>query len=386
MLYDVMVLGGGIVGAATAYSLVKQGKSVLLIDQFNPGHIHGSSHGDGRVVRFNYTESIYIEMAQLAYPAWQALSQAAGTPLIQETGLLEYGPEDCAPIDATVKLFDELNIPYERFQPDDDAIDRFPQYRFAARTQMLYQKAGAVAFATPAVRALWKLTDELGGDTIPNQRITQIDTGETITIHNASGDSWTGKSLVVAAGGWSGKLTEMLELEIPLEITQEVLAYFPVQNKNINHMIGHMPVMVDYHDLEHPFYTLPQVDVPGVKVGWHHVGTEADADARTTAPSHILEGIQNWVSQIYPHLLPEPIQVDTCLYSNTPDYHFVLDRHPAYENIVIGAGFSGHGFKFGPLLGDLLAALALDAEPAVSLDTFRLGRFAEGNLEKRLGA
>lgn len=384
MRYDVMVLGGGIVGASTAYSLAKQGNAVLLIDQFKPGHLHGSSHGDGRVVRFNYTEAIYIEMAQLVYPAWQALSDAAGIPLIQETGLLEYGPKDCAPIDATAKLFDDLNIPYERFAVED-VVNRFPQYRFAAHTQLLYQKAGAVAFATPAVRALWKLTEDLGGKTI-NQRITQIDVGETITLSNKMGDTWTGNKLVMATGGWSAKIAEMLELALPLEITQEVLAYFPVQNERINHTIGHMPVMIDYHDLANPFYTLPQVDVPGVKVGWHHVGTETDADARTAASPHILEGIQGWVSQIYPHLLPDPIQVDTCLYSNTPDYHFVLDHHPTYDNVVIGAGFSGHGFKFGPVLGDLLAALALDEAPAIALDAFRIGRFAEGNLEKRLGA
>jgi glycine/D-amino acid oxidase-like deaminating enzyme len=98
MIYDALVLGGGIVGAAAAYALVKDGLRVALIEQFEPGHTRGSSHGDGRILRFNYSEAIYVEMALLAYPAWEALGQAAGQPLIQKTGLIEYGPPGSLPI------------------------------------------------------------------------------------------------------------------------------------------------------------------------------------------------------------------------------------------------------------------------------------------------
>ncbi|MEO1288354.1 MAG: FAD-dependent oxidoreductase [Chloroflexota bacterium] len=171
---DVIVLGGGIVGASTAHALVNKGKSVRLVDQYQAGHKRGSSHGDGRVVRFNYTEAIYVEMAMHAYKAWDDLSARVGDPLIKRTGLLEYGPVGDESIQLSERILQDYDIPYEPLSVEQ-ARERFPQYAFPDEGEIIYQPDGAVALATSAVKALWQLFEADGGILQPNTRITQID-------------------------------------------------------------------------------------------------------------------------------------------------------------------------------------------------------------------
>lgn len=386
--YDVMVLGGGIIGASTAYALANKGKSVLLIDQFEAGHPHGSSYGDGRVVRFNYTEAIYVEMAMMGYPAWQRLSQAAGKTLIQKTGLLEYGAADCVPIKASEAQLKQYKLAYKKLTPDE-ANQRFPQFHFAENATIIYQAEGAVAFATPAVKALWRLFRGKGGTTITGKRIADITVNdESVTLTDTDGVDCIAAKVVIAAGGWAKQMLATTGLDIPIEVTQEILAYFPPKDDSISHQIGIMPVAIDYHDhLEDPFYCLPIVDIGGVKMGWHHTGSIVQPDDERVIPEAILDGMRGWIARFFPHLQTEPLEIHTCLYSNTPDYHFILDKHPQHDNIVIAAGFSGHGFKFGPILGELLARLTLDETLPLSLETFALSRFNDpSKIHRRVGA
>jgi monomeric sarcosine oxidase len=386
MNYDVLVLGGGVVGAATAYALQRQGQRVALFEQFEPGHTRGSSHGDGRIVRFNYSEAIYVEMALLGYPAWERLTQAAGRELKQQTGLIEYGPRHSPPIEASESHLRQFGLPYERLTPNE-AMQRFPQFHFAEDATVLYQAAGGVAFASPTVLALWRLFQDSGGTAMSGQRIDRIEIETDGVILHSRDQRWRGRNLVLAAGGWSAQLAAALELHLPIEVTQEVLAYFPSQDGSVDHHVGVMPAMIDYHDQERQFYCLPQVEIPGVKVGWHHSGLVVDADQRGPRPDWIVAGMQDWIRLVFPHLAPAPIEVLDCLYSNTPDYHFILDRHPRFEHVVIGAGFSGHGFKFGPIVGEILADLVLGKEPPLNLPTFALARFDQPDrLQRRSGA
>lgn len=383
--YDVIVLGGGIVGAASAYHLAQSGLKTLLVDQFEPGHKRGSSHGDGRVVRFNYTEAIYVEMARLAYTAWDALSTAAGRPLWQKTGLVEYGPQGHEAIAQSEQVLRRFDLPYERLT-SQVANGRFPQVQFAPDTDIIYQGDGAVAFATPAVQALWRLASAAGADTLTGTRVTDIDLdNEMLRLQTAEGVLLQASRLVVTVGAWAGNMLQQLGLDIPLEVTQELLSYFAPTN-DVDHRVGHMPVLIDYHT-EAPFYSVPQIDVPGVKVGWHHTGTVVDPDNPQAATEHLLAGTQGWVERVFPHLSTAAIHTETCLYTNTPDYHFIMDHHPQHQNIVVGAGFSGHGFKFGPLLGEILSCLVQEKAAPVTLDTFSLARFdTPEQLQKRIGA
>jgi monomeric sarcosine oxidase len=387
MSFDVIVLGGGIMGASTALALVNAGKKVLLLEQFQAGHIKGSSHGDGRIVRFNYTEGIYVEMAKLGYPAWERLSRDAEESLLMRTGILEYGPLGNREVQESENQLKLHGIPYETLS-HAEAANRFPQYRLKENTEIIYQPEGAIARATPSVLATWKLFQARGGTALTGQRISKLELSpEHVKVTSLNGDSWEAESLVVTTGSWSKDMIGALGMSLPLLPTQETLAYFAPKENAPSHRVGDMPIMIDYHDAENPFYCLPIVEVQGVKLGWHHTGKVIHPDDERETPTAILEGMRDWIAQTFPYLQPREIEIASCLYTNTPDYHFILDKHPRYENIVIGAGFSGHGFKFGPIIGEILAMLVMGQASPLSLETFRINRFeSNDDLERHLGA
>jgi monomeric sarcosine oxidase len=390
--YSTIVIGGGIVGASTAEALLRKGEKVLLIEQFVPGHTRGSSHGDGRIIRFAYPEPIYVQMAQLAYPAWEHLAQRTGKRFILPSGGWDCGPADSPQLAELEQNFQRFNIPYERLTATE-SNKRFPQFYLPEGSEAIYQADAGVVRASAAVLALWGLIESYGSHvTLKNVRVTDIQViGENIVEVRAGEGIYRANRVVVATGGWSRKVLAQTGLELPLVPTQELVAYFAAADE-VDHRVGAMPVFIDYHTPD-AFYGLPQVDVPGVKVGWHHTGPILDPDHPEAASTeaHLsarVDALKTYVAERFPHLnYRETIDVITCLYTNTPDYHFVLDRHPNHPEIVIGTGFSGHGFKFGPVLGDMLAALVLDEQPILPLDTFAIARFgAMERLVKRTNA
>lgn len=385
MFYDTIILGGGIMGAATADALLQRGQRVLLVEQFEPGHTRGSSHGDGRIIRFAYPEPIYVEMAMLAYPAWDTLIARAGEPLMQTTGGWDCGPADSLELHELEANFQHFAIPYERLTAHE-SNRRFPQFHLDEGSEAIYQSEAGVLFASRAVLALWRLVRAAGATTVTGERVAEVASdGEQVTVTTAVGSQWRAKRLIVTAGGWAKGVLAGLGLDLPLLITQEQVAYFAPQD-DLDHRAEVMPVFIDYHP-GNPFYGLPQIEIPGVKVGWHHMGQPIDPDHPQPLDPANLEATQRFVGARLPHLSQTPIEQLPCLYTNTPDYHFILDRHPALPNIIIGSGFSGHGFKFGPVIGSILAALALDEPPPLTLDTFSLSRFtAPTPLPRRTGA
>ena len=385
MFYDILVLGGGIMGAATAATLARQGRRVALVEQFEPGHTRGSSHGDGRIIRFAYPEPIYVEMAMLAYPAWAEASARAGRPLTQRTGGWDCGPAEGIHLDELEANFRAFGIPFERLSARESNA-RFPHFHLDEGSEAIFQADGGVVFATPAVRAFWADAQRAGAECFTGARVVAIEPlAEGVRLRAEDGRTWEGARLVVTAGGWAGPLLRQTGLDLPLVPTREQVAYYLPADGAPDHRAGAMPVFIDYH-LDDAFYGLPEIEVPGVKVGWHHTGPAVDADAPGGFDEAAIEGVNRFIAARFPQLRPEPATRLTCLYTNTPDYHFILDRHPALPQIVIGTGFSGHGFKFAPVIGAILAALATDAPPPVALDAFAIARFGGSGLVRRTGA
>lgn len=384
--FEIIVLGGGIAGAATAKTLAQRGVRVLLIDQFEPGHDRGSSHGDGRIIRLAYPEPIYLQMARLAYAGWEQLAAEAGEPLTRISGGLDCGPVGSSNLAELAANFERHGVSYEHLSAAE-SNRRFPHFHLEPGSEAIFQADAGVAFATPAVKALWRLARQFGAATVTGQRIEQIIIeNDGCRLRSESGQSWAATRLVITAGGWLPKLLPQLNLALPLAVTQEQVMYFPV-NGSLSHRAGDMPVLIDHHHTPQ-FYALPQIEIPGVKVGGHHTGPQVNPDQRPPVDERNVAAVQAFVSRRFPRLNANaPTRVTRCLYTTTPDHHFILDRHPELASVVIGGGFSGHGFKFGPALGQILAALALNEPPPLALDTFAIRRLTHPTqLDARTGA
>ncbi|MDA8019684.1 MAG: N-methyl-L-tryptophan oxidase [Thermoanaerobaculia bacterium] len=393
---DVAVVGGGIMGAATAWQLTQRGARVALCDALRPGHDMGSSHGAGRIARFTYSESIYLEMARRSFDRWSEVEKTADVTLLETTGSWECGPEHSGELAELIEALERHRIPHEIW----DSVEsnrRFPHFNLPRTSRAVFQRDGAVLRAERAWRSLWHLLQVAGAALLADAPVLSLDIGPRGVSFRAGATLVRAGVVVVTAGAWSRELVQPTGLDLPLTVTRETIAYFaPASNASASatdHRVGAMPTLIDYHSPQ-PFYALPMfedsTEEPGVKIGWHHAGHEieptripnthfggGDADAK------IVERLVSYVGDRFPFLQMRPLHATSCLYTNTPDYHFVLGRHPGQPRVVIGTGFSGHGFKFAPVVGEILADLATDTEPCFDLGLFRPQRFAEGPSPRR---
>lgn len=412
---DVVIIGGGIMGAATAWQLTRRGVRVALCDALQPGHEVGSSHGDGRIARFTYSESVYLEMARHSFERWAEVEKAAGVTLVETTGSWECGADDSAELTELIGALESHGIHHEVWDATE-SNRRFAHFTLPRTSRAVYQKDGAVVRADRAWRALWHLLHVAGAHLLPDAPVMALEVGSTASagVRLKAGRTEVHADVaVVTAGAWSRGLLLPTGLDLPLTVTRETVAYFtPAANaltSMADHRIGAMPTLIDYHG-EDPFFALPILDeppaddgearpTPGVKVGWHHAGKEI---VPTKIPSRrfgagdadpdVVNRVVSYVGDRFPYLQMRPLRAVSCLYTNTPDYHFVLGRHPRHPNVVIGTGFSGHGFKFAPVVGEALADLATTdsasgsepgTETSFDLHLFRPERFAEGPTPKR---
>lgn len=372
---DVLVLGGGVVGVAAALALAGRRQRVLLVERFEPGHAHGSSHGDGRIFRFSYPEAVYLEMAAQAKAGWLWLQAEAGEEWLVLCGNWDAGPAGCRELVEIEANLTRAGLPCRRLTAGESNA-RFPRLRLPPGSEALFQPDGGLLRADRALAALWRLARRAGVECVTGETVTGIEAGDAgVAVATASGRRHAARRLVLAAGAWSRELAAGLGLRLPLTVTQEQVAYFRPR-EGVDHGPDALPTFIDYHESRY-VYGLPQVAVPGVKVGLHHAGRVlADPGQRQPADPDNLAAVAAFVRDRLPHLSPEPFQVTTCLYTTTPDRHFLLDRHPALPRVVLATGGSGHGFKFAPVLGEIAAALALDEEPPVTLETFALTRYS----------
>lgn len=384
--YDLVIIGGGVMGAAAAVAGAESGRAVLLLEQFQPTHNQGSSHGDCRIVRISYPEPFYVTMAQQALTLWDKLAHTAGRTVRYTTGEWNCGPPQSPQLAELVQNLNACHIPFEELTATE-SNGRFPHFYVTDPIEIIYIPSSGIIIADAAVQLLWEIAQDKGATLQPHTRVTSIEpTANGVTLHTAADEIIHAAKLIVAAGGWTKQLMAPLGLDLPLTVTQEQVAYF-AERGPVNHDYNHMPVFLDYHTAE-PFYGLPHVQKMGVKVGWHHTGKPIQPDEPRWLDDENQAAVQSFIGRRLPHLNPQTVlERHTCLYTDTPDLHFILDTHPAYPQIVLGCGFSGHGFKFAPLIGEILVDLALEKDTVTDLRPFALGRFQEqAPLLRRTGA
>jgi sarcosine oxidase len=352
---DIVVIGAGITGVATARALAQAGRGVIVVEQFEPGHDRGSSHGGSRIFRLSYDDPHYVRLAQGALQSWRELEAECGEQLIVPTGGLDFGPIAAE----NARALASCGVRHELLSGAEVA-ERWP-IAGAATEQALFQPDGGTTLADRAYSALLDAAVDAGAVVVDRCRVTAIEPGRGSVRVSTDGDEIIANACVVAAGAWAAGLLSGISIELPVVPTRETVAYFRLPGAlALPPVIDDAVPDAEEHGLRRPGLINFALAEPGVglKAGLHHAGPPADPDETGAPDPAIIRWVSKWVARRYPGIDPEPIRTQTCLYTSTADESFVLERH---GRIVVASACSGHGFKFAPAFGRTIAALARDA-------------------------
>ena len=373
MIYDVIVIGVGGMGSATVYHLARRGLKVLGLEQFDIPHELGSSHGVSRIIRLAYAEHPnYVPLLRRAYELWRELEHDARESLLVVTGSIDAGPPDSANVTGARAACAAFGLRFDEL--DSGALtNRFPGYSLPADAVAIHQPDGGFLRPEACIMAHVALARRHGAVIRERERVVGWHGGDgVVRVRTAAGEH-TASRLVLTAGPWTGALLPAAAPALAPE-RQVMLWTQPLRPPLFE--VGAFPVFYMIVP-EGPFYGFPSHDDRGFKIGkYHHRGERVDPDTMDRACHPEDEAVlRDAVRRYFPDANGPTLAMTTCLFTNTPDQHFVVDRLPQAPNVAIAAGFSGHGFKFCSVIGEILAGLALDGGTRhnISLFTFRSG-------------
>lgn len=372
--YDVIVVGSGVMGCATAYHLAKRGRRVLLLEQFSIGHERGSSHGHSRIFRLVYDVPDYVQLARAAYPLWRELESEAGAELLLQTGGFDFADPATQSIEDTRATLVASGIPFESL--DHTAITwRFPQFAVSERVVGIYQADTGILNATKCVLALAGQARRHGAIVQEQESARQIQPAGAGVQVSATRRVYAADRLVVTAGSWARPLLSQVGLDLPLTVTKEQFAFFKPHDPAL-FAPGRCPIFIQHMQVGPAVYGFPIYGLPGVKAAFHNAGPPIapESEDRDIDPAG-LAALRSHVARWLPQAAGEVMLAQTCRYTSTPDHEFIVDCHPEYPQIVIGSPCSGHGFKFGVLMGSILADLAERGATEQPIGRFRVGQF-----------
>jgi sarcosine oxidase len=371
--FDVVVCGLGAMGSAALYALARRGLRVVGIERYAPGHDRGSSHGATRIIRLAYWEHpSYVPLLRRAYDLWRELEDAAGKRLLHITGIAEIGPPDGMLVRGTLAAAHLHGLRHEVLAAPD-LMRRFPAFRLPPDYAAVVQPDGGLLAAEPSIHAMIALAQRGGAELRAGEMVSAIEPragGVRVVTDRAVIEAG---SAIVAAGPWTRSL--LPDLAAPLRVTRQVMAWFAPGEPAL-FAPGRFPVFLieSRHGIH---YGLPPFGGAGLKVAKHHHRDEdVDPDTYDRTVSAEDEGlIRAALADHLPAANGELLDAKTCLYTMTPDGDFLLDRLPGAPQVIIASPCSGHGFKFAPVIGEILADLATTGATRHDLARFSLSRF-----------
>lgn len=378
--YDVIVLGLGGMGSAAARHLARRGAAVLGLEQFTPAHALGSSHGDSRIVRKAYFEHPdYVPLLRRAYRLWDELDTEIGRPLFVRTGALMIGAADSAVVAGTLASAAKWELAHEVL---DAALmrRRFSQFSLRPHEIAVFEADAGYVNPEEAVRTHLNLARRDGADLRFGAKVAawSLD-GDGVVVEFGGGRA-RARSMVLAAGPWTAPLAPGLGM--PLRVGRRVMHYLSPVADPARFDPARCPVYVFQTGPGDAIYGFPLIGDPagGVKVGFHYRGADVDPDTldRTVSGAE-REEMRALLAERIPGLAGEHVDARVCMYTLTPDEHFVIDLLPdSAGRVALAAGLSGHGFKFTPVVGEILADLALHGATEHPIGFLGATRFAGG--------
>jgi sarcosine oxidase len=375
--YDTIVIGLGGMGSAAAYHLARRGQRVLGLEQYDLLHDRGSSHGLTRIIRLAYHEHpSYVPLLRRAYELWHDLEAVAGEQLLVTTGCLEGGPGDGAVFRGALEAARLHDLEHEVLDATE-MMRRYPAYaNLDPDVQAVWQPDGGFLLAERTILAHVNGALAAGADLRFREAVTGWEpVGDGVAVTTTRGRHEADR-LVICAGPWAGRLVPRLA---PLARPErQVLGWFQPTDPAL-FAPDRFPVFL--LDVESgSYYGFPVHDSPGFKLGWyHHFGEPIDPDDPDRSTRDDDEAaLRSFVDRYLPAAGGPTVMLKACIFTNSPDEHFLIDRLPDAPQVSVAAGFSGHGYKFCSVVGEVMADLAMDGATRHEIGLFRLDRFGSG--------
>lgn len=375
--FNVIVLGLGGMGSAVTAHLAARGQRVLGLDQFHPPHDQGSSHGHSRVIRQAYFEDpAYVPLLLRTYELWRELEQATGRALLTLTGGLMLGAPDSAVVKGSHRSAKQHDLPHELLDARE-IKRRFPQFQPEPDTVALYETNAGVIRPEDSVAAHLDLATRRGATLKMQERVLSWQAAAGgVRVQTSRGEYESGQ-LVICAGPWVEPV--LAELKLPFQVERQVQLWFEPEGGIEDYLPGKFPIWIwQTRDGAHP-YGIPALDGPGggIKVAIHHGGANrycTAEDAQREVSEAEIAAAQVVIASRLPAVRGRCLRAVTCLYTNLPDEHFLMDRHPAHPEVLIVSPCSGHGFKFCPVIGEIAADLVDRNATRHPIQLFNLSR------------
>lgn len=378
MVYQpqIVVIGAGIVGLSTAYALLEQGmRNVLVLEQAAVNHPRSTSSGISRLLRFEYgADFLYSYMVKRSLELWKDLERGAQKTLYTPTGLLSFGREGDGTREAQ-EIICDLGGSCEILSAQN-CRQRFPQFETREYDVLTYNAEGGILHASTCLQTLKKAILSLGGEIAETSQVTHIlheNQGRPIRLKLSSGEEITAERVVVALGPWVQRL--LSQLQLPIELTRQYLLYFAGLPPS-KFAVGALP---SFMDIDIDFYGFPMHKGSNswLKAASHEFGRTVEPDDPVFLDEAVIAQTVRELRDLLPALRgAELVHVEACIYDVSPDEDFIIDYVPDDPRIVFATGLSGHGFKFGPLLGQMLSGLVCEVQADIPSGRFRLARFA----------
>jgi len=369
----IAVIGAGAFGGWTALNLLRSGAKVTLLDAWGPGHSRASSGGETRLIRHAYGTSIYVEMVRRSLELWHEASAAWDRPLLHVTGVLFMGNADTRQrLDNYSALMNRAGITHEKLN-HGELLNRYPQINMDGIESAVYEPTTGYLLARRACQAVADVFVDEGGEyktTYVQPGV--ISNGRMTNIKMSDGSTLVADQFVFACGPWLKNMFPDV-LGPHLSISRQEMFYFGTPADDNRYSAGGMPAWVDVAD--EVWYGIPGGEQRGFKIADDATGPPHDpSTTKRIVSEEGVRSVSEYIGYRFPGLKGAPlIESRVCQYTNTPDNDFIADRHPEAENTWLLGGGSGHGFKHGPALGEMVAAQVLGDKPVE--ETFALARF-----------
>lgn len=371
--FDAVVVGVGGMGSAALWHLARRGLSVCGIEQFDVAHDRGSSHGRTRIIRKAYFEHPdYVPLLHRAYELWEELEAGSDRPLMERCGFLTLGPAGSETIRGLELCYDRHDLPHERLEAEE-VSDRWPRFRLPAGTVGFLDPLGGFLDVEGCVRRQATAARDAGARILANERLETFGPVEGGFALRTDRREIECDRLVLTVGAWA--VPHLARLGVVLEIWRKVQLWYDFEGVD-EFRVPAFPTYYVERDAGH-FYGFPALDEDGIKVAEHAAPAPVPGvEALNRALRPVDESpVRDFLREVLGVATPRRTRYSVCMYTMSPDGQFIVDRHPQHPALALAAGFSGHGFKFAPVVGEVLADLVIDGRTGHPVEFLGLERF-----------